>query len=681
MTHRPLAGGLALVAACTSGTTTPETSTGDSGTAASCAYDEDSAQAPVDLEVGVPTEGFLCPRGDLDWYRLTVPPEAGLLQVTAALDALVSPVQVTWSLFAEDGKTSLGRPQAGEAALAGVPLTVVHAVDPGVVLVQVRDLSNDGEDIRHPYTLTVTALEDADPGEPNGTPELAVPLVDTVQAYVSARGDHDWYAFEAEANSAATLRLSSAITDYEPRISVHAPDGTVVLDERNPAGTVAATDLLRRLALEQAGTWRVLVQDDDDLGYDLDTPYQLSLALGDDPDANEPNDHPAAATGLVKASCGGSWSAVAQAEGYLATSGDIDWYALDLTGCGRGLVDAEVQFASSALPPGFEAELRVVRAHANSVCKLDQDCTSLNQTCTTDEDCATVGSSCGLDGYCEGAGVCLPGGRCGANLLIERAPEEARGAVDLRAPLFDAGDVWLGVSDERGDAHSPDVSYEVRAQVRKDPDVHEPNNLYTAGPPTSAQSSQHDNFAVEIPVHNCVAPPVDSGGTGGTADTGKQPEPMVCCTDVPWTEGWLSYDYDQDWFRYAHPCPGEDCMVRLHVDIDGGPVDTLVQVWRRASLWYDGVTGVTDLGDQGPIDVAFGGLAKDDVCFYAFQGHSGSPYWYHVSLRDTIFAGGGAPDGGTWDSSASQRYRLCVEKIADGCQQPCKEYENGCGQP
>ena len=614
--------------------------------------------------------GFLCPVGDIDLYRIELPPTARLLEVGASVDSIVSPVDVTWTVFAEDGVTALAAPAPGEVATAGVPLRLVHAIDVGTVLLQVRDRSSDAQDVRHPYTVTVSAFDDADTGEPNDQRKRATELVDQVSASISSQGDHDWYAFDATANTAATIHLSSEIAEYEPRYSVHAPDGTVILDVANPAATVATTDLLHRLALEQAGTWHILVQDDDDTHYDLDTPYRLSLALGDDPDDNEPNDHPASATPLLSTTCGGSWSASAQDGGYVATSGDIDWYELDVADCARGLVEANVAFRG-ALPAGFDAELRLLVSHGNSVCTLDQDCVSLSETCTTDEDCAGLGNSCGLDGYCEGAGVCLPNQRCGANLLIEQAPTTDPGAVSLSAPLFDVGAVWLGVSDHRGDTDSPDVPYDIDARVRKDPDGHEPNNLYTAGPPTSAQARDHDDLAVEIPVYNCIDPdPKDP----------KAP-PRQCCSGSAWTEGVLSYDYDQDWFRYRHPCPGEDCMVRLHVQADAGPVDPLVQVWRGSSLWFDGVTGVVDLGDQSAIDVSFGGLDAADECFYAFQGHNGNPYWYHVSLRDTIFAGDGNSDGGTWDHSATQQYRICIETLANACLSPCEEFENGCGTP
>ncbi len=650
----------------------------DTGTTVSCAYDDD---VPLDLALDTPVEGFLCPVGDQDTYRVTLPPEATLIEVGALIDSLVSPVEVTWTVFAEDGTTALADLAAGEAALAGAPLTLVHDVE-GTVLVQVRDLANDAQDIRHPYTLTVRALEDLDANEPNDDADIAAPLVDQVTGYISSRGDQDWYTFDAPANSAATLRLRSDIADYEPRISVHAPDATIIVDDANPAGTVLATDLPLTVALEQAGTWRVLVQDDDDLGFDVDTPYQLSLSLGDDPDENEPNDHPASATALLTETCGGSWSSLARETGYLATSGDIDWYELDLASCARGLVEAQVQFAQGTLPTGFEAELRLLREHANTVCTLDQDCVSLSERCTTDADCSTLGYSCGLDGYCEGAGVCLPSSRCGANLLIERAETGIAGQVALSAPLFDPGPVWLGVSDHRGDAHSPDVSYQLEARVRKDPDVHEANNHYTAGPPPDGQAGRHDNFALTVDVHNCVdPPPADTGSTGDTGST-EPVEPKLCCADAgaTWTEGFIAYDYDQDWFRYAHPCPDEDCMVRVHLEVDGGPVDTLLQVWRRTSLWFDLLAGA-DLGNQAAFDGRLGGLDAGDQCFYASQRHDGNPYWYHVSLRDTLYAGSGNPTGGTWDHSADQRYRFCVEKLADGCHEPCVVDNDECDTP
>ena len=48
-----------------------------------------------------------------------------------------------------------------------------------------------------------------------------------------------------------------------------------------------------------------------------------------------------------------------------------------------------------------------------------------------------------------------------------------------------------------------------------------------------------------------------------------------CCgtEESDWIEG-ISYEHDQDWYAYRHPCPGEDCMVRIVFQLDGGKVTT-----------------------------------------------------------------------------------------------------------
>ena len=149
--------------------------------------------------------------------------------------------------------------------------------------------------------------------------------------------------------------------------------------------------------------------------------------------------------------------------------------------------------------------------------------------------------------------------------------------------------------------------------------------------------------------------------------------PHCCGTEESdWIEGVLSYEFDQDWYAYAHPCPGEDCMVRIIVQIDEGPVDHHWQVYAGNRPWFDQIVPVSEQPSHGAVSRSFGGLEQGDQCFYAYQGHE-QPY-YVISIRDFL----PVPD-----ASADQRYRFCVEKVADGCHEPpCRisEVTNAAGE-
>ena len=103
-------------------------------------------------------------------------------------------------------------------------------------------------------------------------------------------------------------------------------------------------------------------------------------------------------------------------------------------------------------------------------------------------------------------------------------------------------------------------------------------------------------------------------------------------------------------------------MVRIVLQIDEGPVDHHWQVYAGNSPWFDQIVPVTEAPHHGAVAGTFGGLENSDQCFYAFQGHE-QPY-YVLSIRDFL----PVPD-----ASADQRYRFCIEKVADGCHEPpCK---------
>jgi len=167
-------------------------------------------------------------------------------------------------------------------------------------------------------------------------------------------------------------------------------------------------------------------------------------------------------------------------------------------------------------------------------------------------------------------------------------------------------------------------------------------------------------------------------------DTTCVGSPDSCCTDSQyWVTGAISYTFDQDWYRYEHPCPDADCMLRIHFEIESGPTDVLMAIYRGWSMWYDTVVydpddPISDIGNQP----ANNGVCGDNECLYAHHEDSDA---YYFNVRDTIFVSTGDTNNGTWDWSREQTYRFCIAKYAEGClEPPCHDWgedNHGCGPP
>lgn len=657
---------LALLVACQQPVDTgPDDSAQDTDSA--CPWDTDSIDQPTALDGEL--QGYLCPRGDQDWYQVQLTGSQTLLEVGLSLgDAPISPVQLTWGVWDATGTDVIGQPGPEEQAEAGSPLSLVHGLEPGTWLVQIRDVGGDDEDTRHPYTLTVQGMDDPDTHEPNDDASQATPAESgPMSGRISFRGDEDWFSVPVSDRSLVSVGLTAPTGRMEPAFRVLDAEGEVAVSTSNPAGQSQPTELAWTTGAETGGDWHVVISDDDGDASDIDQVYTLLVTTRPDPDTNEPNDHPDDSTPLGSASCGAVSDTLDPAGGYLATTGDVDWFEVDLGSCDAGVLEARVSYAGD-LPDDLDPELRLLHEVPGEGCAIDQDCAELSLTCSEDMECSFYGNTCLSTHHCAGAGICLPTGLCAAKVVSE-VDEDGDGATTLTAPLRSWDKVWLGVDDYRGDARSADHAYSLAVSVIDDPDPSEPSDHYTGGAPVSSDAWWHAGYASEIPVHDC--------------DRDLLPEDQDCC-DGPedFTTGWISWAYDQDWFRYSHPCPGEDCMVRVHIQGDAGPVELYTRAFVSTSAWYDNLFDAIDLGDNAPISDSFGGLDPADECYYAWQNHTGEPFWYYLTVRDTIYRSASEPTSGTWDASTDQSYGLCVEKLASGCvEPPCFNWSDGCGPP
>ena len=603
----------------------------------------------------------------------------------------------------------VGALEGTQTVSAGGTLTSTFYLSPGSYRLQIRDMGNDAQDVYHPYYISFETAAEMDSHEPNNESNSATVVSSSeVSGYISHDGDEDWYRLSGNERGIVRLHLTMPIAEVAPAYRIVNSSGDVLASGGNAAGTNTATDIVYDLAIDSADDWYVVISGTESDQSDRAVSYALALEVLTDPDTNESNDHPSIATEFASMACGGSWSEWSEASGYIASAGDVDWYHVNATDCGRGVLEIDLDF-SGTLPSGFLSSVSLVREVANASCNLDQDCQLLPEDCDDDLGCGYLGNSCLTQGVCAGAGVCLPSGNCGANWAVFQGTESSPGTVNFSAPLqnwSESGDFYIAVSDTRGETYSTSSGYTLRVRTRADLDENEISGAYSTRPPSdNDEVRNHMAYAVAVPVHDCTqssgnvpepAPDTDSGTDtspddtdtteNGDTETGSQNTgPSLtpgCCGENDWIEGNISYNYDEDWYAYPHPCPGEDCMVRVLFDIGAGPVDTYFRIFANGGNWYDNITSVTEKNSQSVISGAFGGTSGNDSCFYAYNEHSGEPYWYYLSIRDTIFVSEAQPLAGKWDWSANQPYRFCVEKVADGCQSPCQYYEgSGCGQP
>ncbi|MBI5525776.1 MAG: hypothetical protein HY897_05535 [Deltaproteobacteria bacterium] len=598
--------------------------------AAGCAWDEaNGPEAAAALASGTAAAGFLCPVEDVDWYAFETGAGNGLLRIALKMETPLSSVEPTYTVWARNVDGSAGEVVVPPPSVqTGVALDDVHCVAPGNYFLTVRDNGNDGQDERHGYALTVSAAPDPDGNEPNDGEADYVPVPAGGAAFtgfVACKGDEDWYAADLPGRKLINIGLDAGAGRVAFAVKVVSASGETLAAVSKEGTAADPTSIRRRVAAVAAGVYYIVVSDNDGADADPGLAYQLSVGIEDDLDANEPNDHPGTAAPLSGATvaCGDEWSAWMEMNGTVGAAGDADWFRLPLSGCVRGLIEAEVTFDTAGMDAAtawefqqtVQAAISVVRAHDTSPCASDPECRLLKRQCRNGWDCSGIFSACLEEGYCAGATVCLPEKTCGATLVeghyaSAAVPAEITGppppdAAVVSAPFYTIDLLYVKVSDYQGDGEAPQVPYALRVRVRNDPDLNEPSNpFYAPDLLETTDIAPQQVKAVTIPVHDCTA--------------------SECCDGGTWVEGAVSYRNDVDWYRYQHPCPGRDCMVRILYELEGGPVDFLFEVFRQTTLWFDTVVPVSESSAQAAQDGTFGGLAAADQCFYSYQGHRGS---------------------------------------------------------
>lgn len=625
----------------------------------------------------------ICPSGDRDWYSFELSSSAPILGVQLT-STRRSPVRATYNVYREVDGAPESSPSISPPITANLAETISYCLGAGRYYVEVRDDNDDDQDFRNPYELVLTSFEQTDPDEPNGTRTEAGALTPgmPVSATIGCRGDEDWYAVDVTEGQFITVELTQDPAPMNIAFQVFVVDETVALFSAMAARREIEVRLVdgRRAPITGRVFVRVFDQGDgaEAGGFDAapDDPYTLTVRLLDDTDPHEPNDHATEATWLPGSSspvvCGASGASFSLSGTIL--EGNYDWFRINLdASCGGGVLEADLDvMVPVAEVPG---QLAVIRPDQDTPCTSDSTCTTLSaHTCAAESqvvDCEYLDSLCS-SGNCKGAEACVPaltgGTFCGA-VQVNRSPgviDPAMGAdnhsrVSMPIHPLDRA-LYVRVSSLGNRSGTPDTHYQLNVRVRTEPDANEPNNIFRSRPEVSLPFLGNIERSTSISVQPSGA---CAGGSG-------------------WITGYISYEDDLDFYRFEHPCPGADCRLRMHFEVDPGPVTVAANLHPYAYLRPAGgsESGPVYENPVGGVSLVTGTGTRGDgptECLAASAIHmsslAGDPARYYLVVGDECE--GGACTVQTRNSSTTQRYRMCLEIASSDCSAPCEVSTDG----
>ena len=417
---------LFVFAACSEDSSPPTlTDAGPADTGA--AADVCTGEMPCALMPGTPQLEFIAPAGDNDPYTFTVPTANEVINIIVDNDTNLATVAYEVVLFDPDGMSLVS--ESGAQGLQRIEIQRVAPVA-GEYRVVVRATTTDSQDDRNPYRIQVGIFSQTDNNEPNETPAAATPLMVGVAASgtIGTQDDKDWFSVAVGADQLVEIEMSSPGTSpVQLRRVLFDPTGTEQIAEANePAGSWPVEV---RAVGNTAGTYLILIEDQEGDDADLNRVYTITVRLLNEPDAQDlaaPNEEPAAATALT---------AGQPVTGYIASTSDQDYYSIEVSG------------ASSATP-----KLITVRATSVAASPVDLAFTVLDRT----------------------GNAVLCGDEC-ANKAFRFQPNGEDGPANLVTahPIFENGTYYVLVRDLSDDDADQATSYQLTVDVVDEPDSNE----------------------------------------------------------------------------------------------------------------------------------------------------------------------------------------------------------------
>jgi hypothetical protein len=220
--------------------------------------------------------------------------------------------------------------------------------------------------------------------------------------------------------------------------------------------------------------------------------------------------------------------------------------------------------------------------------------------------------------------------------------------VRTAQPLFAAGPVFVVVHDGKDDQYDPALLYTLDVQVVPEPDPLD----------NSTTAASRNNFYNPYPIQSTSLKPSQARAKDISAE-------ILAGTSIA---GYISYQSDEDWFSFAHPCPGTNCgLVFEWMQPGPSPVRPVFLLRRDDLSLHESWTYTGTVPTTGPVTDLFGD-GDCTECSFASAKHvatGATPYRYFLQVRDA-----GADD---WDFTSSGRYEFRLKTITSGCPASCSE--------
>jgi hypothetical protein len=675
-----------LVGACEETSRTGDGGEGDWGTE-TCPGGVDKSidfKTAIDLAEKTEVEGHVCPTGDRDFYKITVPTGKKLLRVKLNHSVTKSPVALTYQLF-NSAEQPVGL--APEWTGSGIrTFDDFHCLtEAGTFYIVVGDEGNDGKDGNNPYTLSFEAVADSDTTEPNDTKDKAQPV--GKDGYISCTGDKDYYKVTVTADGKLLeVKLSNTgPNEVDLKYSIYDDKDNLIGTDGVPDGMKEAAALSTIHGVPGKGTYYIVVEDDKGDDSDPTAPYTLAVTELDEPDQNDKpkrNDSPTSPTVLGTFGCGGGLQTFTKT-GYIASKADVDYYRLDIGTCSpMAVMEVTVSYGGNSV---VDPQVTYIYPDPDTSCTKDTCCRVLSKSCIdfidclnitgecvpkgdaycADTDCEPQASlSCPQEKRCKGAVVCL-GGQCGVEQMDRSDDDGEKDGAQVRTaqPLIHGGPYYILVTDLKNDDYEYGKPYTLTVKVRTDPDgAKELNSQYFSQKVLSHLGINTNNY------HANVARAKQAKVTLGS--------PMT---------GYLSYEGDQDWYVLDWPCTGGECTLSASFSYTGncagvkGSKDT-----DGDKIVDDGLEFAFALRWSKPKDKEDDGDMKDSFPKNPTTGSGGSfgggsNCWLLRNTGTYLFS---VTDMGhnvwSWDCG----YTITISKHVDGCPQPpCAVYNGTCYVP
>jgi hypothetical protein len=460
---------------------------------------------------------------------------------------------------------------------------------------------------------------------------------------------------------------ASATINYE----ITSSTGTVLFQDVAPPQETA---LSTTLSVDAAGTYYVTLSYPAGAvpSHATSSAYTLAFASASNPDTLDNHTMATAACpggGPMGGPCTmaftGAQVTLPAETSYISVPGQHDFYRVDVTS-GAALVLGMNLTSAASTPVKYAVDL--LTTDPNSPCTVDTDCEAMNQKCdymvndagvsVTDQcelshQCLPAGNykfcggstACSL---CQGAGLCTPAGFCAVpQYLSAFTPSgltQGGPNVSTAQPLFSNQPYYVNVHDVSYSHVDLKNSYTLSLVMAPEPDANDHstnaaqrNNFYNPYP--SSFDDVSPNKALAVPI-------------GDITTTGQT------------ITGYLSYQSDNDWYSFQHPCPGMNCAISF----------AYIQPVSNAHIAFyvlnDDLSVHETFGYDGKpitLPMPYHGLFDNQSCsecsFASSTVSDGGPYTYYIRIADVTQK--------DWDFTSAGEYSLTITKGPDGCPDAC----------